>query len=46
LLVVCEGNHADPGTLVVLDAHAPFAVQQTVPLGIYPDDIAVLQVPK
>jgi YVTN family beta-propeller protein len=41
--VVCEGNHSDPGTLVVIDAAAPHAILGHTTLGIYPDDIALLR---
>jgi len=40
LLLVCEGNHAEPGTLVVMDV-ATQEVTQTAALGLYPDDIAI-----
>lgn len=42
LLLVCEGDHSGPGTLVVLDA-ATRAIERTVSLGRYPDDIAFLR---
>ena len=43
IAVVCEGNHRDPGTLVVIDAAAPHTILAHATLGIYPDDIALLR---
>ncbi|MDP2345901.1 MAG: hypothetical protein Q8O67_33485 [Deltaproteobacteria bacterium] len=40
LLVVCEGNKRDPGSLVVLDT-ASGAVLGQVPVGRFPDDLAL-----
>jgi DNA-binding beta-propeller fold protein YncE len=44
LMLVCEGTRFAPGTFLVLDA-ATFAIQQSTPLGLYPDDIAVVRRP-
>jgi len=40
LVVVCEGDRQTPGTLLVLDAAAR-EVRHVVPLGLFPDDIAL-----
>ena len=40
LLVVCEGNKVDPGTLALLDV-ASGAIWGQVPLGLFPDDLAL-----
>ena len=42
LLVVCEGDHIDAGSLVVLDA-TTLEVETVVELGVFPDDIAILE---
>jgi DNA-binding beta-propeller fold protein YncE len=44
LLLVCEGNHSDPGTLVVID-RATMTVERWVALGVYPDDLAIVRRP-
>jgi hypothetical protein len=44
LMVVCEGNHTDPGTLVVFDL-ASHAVERIVTLGRFPDDLTILRPP-
>lgn len=44
MLLVCEGDHVGPGTLVVLDA-ATRDVLDHATLGRYPDDVALLEVP-
>ena len=42
IMAICEGNHKDPGSLLVLDA-VTHDVEQVVTLGIYPDDLAVVR---
>jgi YVTN family beta-propeller protein len=42
LLVVCEGDHVAPGTLVSVDAQAR-AVERVVTVGRFPDDVQVLR---
>lgn len=44
LLVVCEGDHQTPGTVVVLDA-ATLDVLDAMEVGRYPDDLALLELP-
>jgi DNA-binding beta-propeller fold protein YncE len=39
--VVCEGDHTRPGSMVFVDLAAQ-SVSRTVPLGVFPDDIAVV----
>lgn len=41
LLLVCEGDHVLPGTLVVFDL-ATLDVQHVLPLGVYPDGIQIV----
>lgn len=43
VFLVCEGNKAAPGSLVVLDGQAPHDVLGSVSLGIFPDDLALLR---
>ena len=45
IMMVCEGDHATPGTFVVLDA-ATREVRSVTPLGVFPDDIAISRVPR
>jgi DNA-binding beta-propeller fold protein YncE len=46
LLVVCEGDHAAPGTVIVVDlASEDLDVLDAVDVGRYPDDLALLEVP-
>jgi DNA-binding beta-propeller fold protein YncE len=45
LMLVCEGDHSGPGTFVVLEL-AGRTVEATVPLGRYPDDLAILRGPR
>jgi DNA-binding beta-propeller fold protein YncE len=42
MLVVCEGDHSRPGSLVLVDP-ATRQVQTSVALGVYPDDVQVLR---
>jgi hypothetical protein len=42
LMLVCEGNHSSPGTFVVLDATTR-DVRSVTPLGVYPDDLALIR---
>ncbi|MBI2896913.1 MAG: YncE family protein [Deltaproteobacteria bacterium] len=42
LLVVCEGDHASPGNLLVMDPETR-EVERSVELGIFPDDIGILR---
>jgi DNA-binding beta-propeller fold protein YncE len=42
LLVVCEGDHVNPGSLAVLD-RVTGAVLQHLAVGTYPDDIAIIR---
>jgi hypothetical protein len=44
LMVVCEGDHAGPGSLIVVDVGGR-AVERSVPLGRFPDDLAVVRAP-
>lgn len=44
VLVVCEGDHSSPGSLLVLDATAPHDILARATLGIFPDDIAIARV--
>jgi len=39
--VVCEGDHARPGSMVFIDISAQ-SVTRSLPLGVFPDDIAVV----
>jgi DNA-binding beta-propeller fold protein YncE len=39
--VVCEGDHVGPGSLVIVDLES-LSVQRSIPLGIFPDDIATV----
>lgn len=41
-LVVCEGNHTLPGSILVLDMNAGGAVVSATPVGVYPDFVGVL----
>lgn len=41
LLLVCEGNRVDPGTLVVIDPITR-QVTQSIPVGRFPDDLALV----
>jgi len=42
LLVVCEGDHSGPGSLLVVDV-AGRTVEKSVPLGRFPDDLAFVR---
>ena len=44
-LVVCEGNHIDAGTVVVVDLHAPLAptLTKVITVGVFPDDAFLLK---
>ncbi len=42
LLAVCEGNHRDPGTVVVLDPSSGQTLQ-VLEVGVYPDYVGVLK---
>lgn len=42
-LVVCEGTHSSPGSLVVLDASANLAVSRVVPVGLFPDYVGIIR---
>jgi hypothetical protein len=39
--LICEGDHVGPGTLVVLDLAAG-AVRATLPVGVFPDGMAMI----
>jgi len=39
--VVCEGDHTRPGSMVFIDIAAQ-SVSRSLPLGVFPDDIAVV----
>lgn len=43
-MLVCEGDHSGPGTFVVMEL-AGRTVEAMLPLGRYPDDIAILRGP-
>ena len=45
VLVVCEGNHVDAGTVVVVDLSAPLAPVQkkVITVGVFPDDAFYLK---
>jgi hypothetical protein len=45
LIVVCEGNHEGPGTLLVVEL-ASGEVESAVELGRFPDDVALLRPPR
>lgn len=42
LVLVCEGDRVEPGSMVLLDLEGE--VQQVIPLGRYPDDLAIVPV--
>jgi hypothetical protein len=42
-LVVCEGDHVNPGTLHVVDLFNQYKVVKTVQVGIFPDSVAILR---
>jgi YVTN family beta-propeller protein len=42
LFVVCEGDHINPGSMIVLDP-TTLATISTLPLGVYPDRLLVLR---
>lgn len=44
-LVVCEGTHRAPGSLLVLDAANNLSVSKTVPVGLFPDYVGILRSP-
>jgi DNA-binding beta-propeller fold protein YncE len=44
LFVVCEGTHTGPGTFLVV-TRATGAVERSVKVGLYPDDLAILRGP-
>lgn len=41
-LVVCEGNHVDPGAIAVVNIAAG-GVEDAVEVGVYPDDVVLIQ---
>ena len=46
IFVVCEGNRADPGSVMVLDAGPGLAARGSVDVGRFPDDIAFARRPE
>ena len=42
-LLVCEGDHGGPGSLVVLDMASGGSFVQSVPVGRFPDFVAVIE---
>ncbi len=42
LIAVCEGNHAAPGTILLIDP-ATRALTSSLELGVFPDDVQVLR---
>jgi DNA-binding beta-propeller fold protein YncE len=44
LLVVCEGDHKTPGAIVALDRDT-LALQQSLPVGLYPDRLTLAEAP-
>jgi len=44
IFAVCEGNRADPGSFIVIDAaDDAHPIIGSVPLGIFPDDLAIMR---
>jgi hypothetical protein len=44
LLVVCEGDHKSPGSIIAIDA-TTLAFQGTLSVGTYPDRLALAEAP-